>query len=165
MSFVTAQFRAILDDKVVGDTIFKTSQFGKGGPCSLVTVIDIPPGSHTLRVKWATGGNAAGTTRLDRSTPTLLTLTLLDSLSIHQSTVVTEKVLTTGASRGLTPGRYGVPDVTIGVPAIGSTYNLLWGSGPARSFNNVDAVIIEQGINDGTTNTTIEIRMETPPSR
>lgn len=34
------------------------------------------------------------------------------------------------------------------VPAFASTYNLLWGSGPARSFIDVDAIVLEHGHND-----------------
>jgi hypothetical protein len=41
------------------------------------------------------------------------------------------------------------------VPVITSTYNLLWGSGPSRSFTSPipDVIVIEQGTNDGSTST------------
>ena len=46
-----------------------------------------------------------------------------------------------------------------GVPAFPTSYKLMWGGGPARDFTTVppDFIIINQGQNDGTTNTVTTI--------
>lgn len=41
-----------------------------------------------------------------------------------------------------------------GVPPIGTSYSLLWGGGPARSFAGLDFIVINEGTNDGSSNTT-----------
>jgi hypothetical protein len=43
------------------------------------------------------------------------------------------------------------------VPVFPTTYNLLWGSGPARSFAGLDFIVINQGQNDGANATTSQV--------
>ena len=52
---------------------------------------------------------------------------------------------------------YSQASAATGVPAVGTHYNILWSGGPARSFVNLDFIVIHQGTNDAATDTTTAV--------
>jgi hypothetical protein len=151
--FATVIFRVDIDDKVVGYALNKANYPGRPGPVGFVSMIDVPAGSHTVSVHWTHSGNS-GVTTLYGAAPTNLTVTLLESLSIHRETVIASSTMSGVELRDTNPRRYGVPDVVVTPAAaspvlVTSTIPAPYGDFmTARSDVDVASLIGDGGLDD-----------------